>query len=383
MWAQSGTVKLLTRGTLGDAGVGELFMRTKLLMQSAEVVQALFEQAPVAMLLIDGDGQIQGLNAAAERLFGYPESELVGHTVEILVPEVFQQKHKRLRENFFLSPNSRSMGEGRRFLARRKDGHEIPISVGLNPVTISGNPAVVVSSIIDNSAQERAERAELLVQELTHRAKNMFAVISAMSHQIGAMSADVASFQTDFNERLRSLSASYEILVREDWKSVPVADLVRTQLAFVNGHNAAQVYIDGPALRMSASQAEYLGLAIHELATNALKYGALSVPSGKIQVVWKTDKAKGRWLFDWQELDGPPVAEPQRKGFGSVILQTLVPAVFGGTAELRYRPNGMSWHVEAPLNHMLAEEPEAIPEHGVRAESSKPLVKAQDFQTCE
>ncbi len=338
----------------------------------AEIAHTLYEQAPVAMLLIDGSGHIQGINAAAERLFGYAESELVGRSVEVLVPEAVRQKHKRQREDFSQSPTSRPMGEGRRLSARHKDGHAISISVGLNPIWVDGNPVVVVSSIIDNSAQERSERAELLVRELTHRTRNTFAMISAMSHQIGATSADVASFQTDFDERLRSLSASYEILVREDWKSVPVADLVRTQLAFVNGHNTAQVYIDGPALRMSGSKAEYLELAIHELATNALKYGALSVPYGKIQVVWKIDKAKGRWLFDWQELDGPPVAEPLRKGFGSVILQTLVPTVFGGAAELRYRPNGTSWHVEAPLNHMLAEEPEAIYDNGVRAESFKP-----------
>ena len=327
------------------------------LMPSAEVAQTLFEQAPVAMLMIDGVGHVHHLNAAAERLFGYAKSELVGRSMEVLVPEVVRQKHKRLREDFFSSPSSRPMGKGRRLSARRKDGHEIPVSVGLNPVTIGANPVVVIASFVDNSAQERAERAELLVRELTHRAKNMFAVISAMSHQIGAVSADVASFQTDFDDRLNSFSASHELLVRENWQSVPIADLVRSQLAFVNGHDATQVTIEGPALRLSASPAEYLGLALHELATNAMKHGALSVPGGKVHVVWKTDKAKRRFLFDWRELDGPPVAEPLRKGFGLVILKTVVPAVFGGTAELRTRPSGACWHLEAPLDNVLAEDP--------------------------
>ena len=208
-------------------------------------------------------------------------------------------------------------GKGRRLSARRKDGHEIPVSVGLNPVTIGANPVVVIVSLTDTSAQERADRAELLVRELTHRAKNMFAVISAMSHQIGAVSADIASFQADFDERLKSFSASHELLARENWRSIPIADLVRSQLAFVSGHDATQVTIEGPALRLPASPAEYLGLALHELASNAMKHGALSVPGGKIHVVWKTDKAKQRFLFDWRELDGPPVAEPLRKGFGT------------------------------------------------------------------
>jgi PAS domain S-box-containing protein len=355
-------------------------MSSNMLIENNDVAQALFEQAPVAMLLIDGAGHIRGLNAAAELLFGYAKSELVGHPVEVLVPEAARQKHLRLREEFFGSPNSRPMGEGRRLSARRKDGHEIPISVGLNPVTIGGNPVVVVSSIIDNSAQERAERAELLVRELTHRAKNMFAVISALSHQVGAMSADVASFRTDFDERLRSLAVSHELLVREDWHSVPIADLVRSQLAFVSGRDAGQVTIEGPALRLSASQAEYLGLALHELATNAMKHGALSIPSGKVSALWKTNKVMGRLLFDWQELGGPPVAEPQRKGFGSVILKTIVPTVFRGTAQSYYRPQGISWQLDAPLNYMIEDELENFPGHGVRGETGLTVVEGANAQ---
>jgi PAS domain S-box-containing protein len=347
-------------------------------MPNAEVAQTLFEQAPVAMLLIDGVGHIHHLNAAAERLFGYAKSELVGRSMEVLVPEVVRQRHKRLREDFFRSPSSRPMGKGRRLSARHKDGHEIPVSVGLNPVTIGANPVVVIVSLTDTSAQERADRAELLVRELTHRAKNMFAVISAMSHQIGAVSADIASFQADFDERLKSFSASHELLARENWRSIPIADLVRSQLAFVSGHDATQVTIEGPALRLPASPAEYLGLALHELASNAMKHGALSVPGGKIHVVWKTDKAKQRFLFDWRELDGPPVAEPLRKGFGTVILKTVVPAVFGGTAELRTLPNGACWNLEAPLNNVLAEGPNPgselrfLPRHGRMLLRSRP-----------
>ena len=256
------------------------------------------------------------------------------------------------------------MGKGRRLSGRHKDGYEIPVSVGLNPVTIGTNPVVVIASFVDNSAQERAERAELLVRELTHRAKNMFAVISAMSHQIGAVSADVASFQSDLDERLNSFSASHQLLAQENWQSVQIADLVRSQLAFVNGHDASQVQVAGPALRLSANPAEYLGLALHELATNAMKHGALSAPGGRIQVAWIADRAKQQFLFDWRELDGPPVAEPLRKGFGLVILKTVVPAVFGGTAELRSHSSGASWHLEAPLNNVLAEEPATTTANG-------------------
>ncbi len=345
-------------------------MATDTIIESADVAQTLFEESPVAMLLIDGAGNITGLNAAAEVLFGYAKSELVGRDVEVLVPELDRQKHKLLREDFFVSPNSRPMGKGRRLLARRKCGREIPISVGLNPVRVGINPVVVVSSIVDNTALERAERAELLVRELTHRAKNMFAVISAMSRQIGAMSADVASFQIDFDERLKSLSLSHELLVREDWTSVSISELVRSQLEFVSGRNTSLINIEGPELRLSAGTAEYLGLALHELATNATKHGALSVPSGKVNVIWSMDPAKDQLAFHWRELDGPPVAEPKHSGFGLVILKTIVPAVFGGSTELQYRPDGFGWKLEAPLNHLIAPETNAHPEHGAQVAQS-------------
>lgn len=325
-------------------------------IESSEVTQSLFEHAPVAMLLIDPAGNIQGVNAAAELLFGFNKSELVGQTVELLVPVAARHRHMRLRHDFMRSPNARPMGEGRRLTARLKDGREIPISVGLNPVSIAGAPVVIVTSVVDNSAQERAERAELLVRELTHRAKNMFAVISALSHQVGAMSTDIPSFQKQFDDRLKSLSVSHDLLVRENWQDVSIAELVRSQLAFVSGSDVARIAVEGPALRLSPNQAEYLGLALHELATNAVKYGALSVPMGKISAVWKADEAARQLLFEWREVDGPPAAEPKRKGFGSIILKTIVPAVFRGTTEVRYQPQGLIWQLKAPFDHFSSEE---------------------------
>ncbi len=118
------------------------------------------------MVMIDGSGQVQHLNAAAEGLFGYSKSDLVGRSMEILVPEIVRGKHKQLREGSFSSPVSRPMGKGRRLSRRHKDGHEIPVSVGLNPVTIGSNPVVVIASFVDNSALEHAgaRRAAQLIR---------------------------------------------------------------------------------------------------------------------------------------------------------------------------------------------------------------------------
>ena len=136
------------------------------------------------------------------------------------------------------------------------------------------------------------------------------------------------------------------------------------QLAFVDRPSKSQIAMAGPKLRISSSLAEYLGLALHELATNALKHGALSVPGGKVRVHWVADEAAQRFKFEWEERDGPTVARPQREGFGQVILKTVVPAVFGGTATLHTPADGVSWHLQAPLSKVISPEEDAtaIPE---------------------
>ena len=302
------------------------------------------------MLMIDRSGTVQYVNSAAEHLFGYAQEVLVGRPIELLVPDGLREPHKLHLE----APPNRLMGKGRRLTARHHDGHEIPVEVSLNPVMVGSEPNVFLASFLDNSAHERAEAAELLVRELTHRAKNLFAVISAIAHQIGLSSPDVASFQAEFDNRLHSIATSYELLVREKWQGALIADLVRSQLAFVDRREPSQITTtEGPVLRLSASPAEYLGLAVHELATNALKYGALSVPEGSVRIHWATDEASQRFHFEWQERGGPAVARPQRKGFGLMILTTVVPAAFGGTAALRTSTKGVSWQLDAPLTAVL------------------------------
>lgn len=316
--------------------------------------QQLLESAPVAMLLVNSKGEIQHLNSAAEQLFGYSRECLTGKQVEILVPADLRQVHELLRNGFMNAPARRPMGKGRHLTALHKDGHLIHVEIALNPLTIGSESTVVMVSVLDQTTRDRAERAELFVLELKHRAKNMFAVISAISHQIGSKNLSHADFESAFDNRLRSFAATYDLLVRGNWQAPSILDLVRSQLAFVNEQDASTIVIEGPNLRLSADHAEYLGLAIHELATNALKHGALSVPSGKLRIHWAVDKTTNRFRFDWQELGGPPVAPPERKGFGRILLESVVPAAFFGVAEFRTPTSGITWHLDAPMTAIMS-----------------------------
>jgi PAS domain S-box-containing protein len=315
------------------------------------VGRAMFEHTPAAMAMIDHTGVILHLNPAGEQLFGYLEAELLGKPIEILLPAALRE-HKHLRDGFLRASAVRPMGGGGRLAARHIDGHEISADIELRPLVAGGRPMIVLLSIIDNSERERVERAELFIRELTHRARNMLAVILAISRQIGKASSDFGSFESAFEQRLRSFAATYQVCEWGARRGASINDLIRSQLSLFNGGAMPRIRVDGPNLWLPADLTEYLGLAIHELATNAVKHGALSVEDGEVDVRWAADAAAQLFQFDWIERRGPAIGEPARKGFGSLILKQVVPFAFGGVAALLRSPEGTVWHLEAPLSAM-------------------------------
>jgi len=315
---------------------------------------ALFEHAPIAMLMVDMTGAVRHLNSAAGQLFGYARDELVGRPVEILLPDSLRGEHVTLREQYLREPAARPMGGNRSLLARRKDGRLFGMEVGLNPVTV-GKESVVIASVLDISARKAAEqRTAIVLRELSHRTKNLLAVIGAMARQVASVSPDVATFEREFGARLQGLAASHDLLIREEWRGAPVKALVDEQLHFV-GADQSVIRADGPGLLLSAAACQNLGLGLHELATNAVKHGALSVPTGSIDVRWRAiDEVQPRFEFEWRERDGPSVGAPTRKGFGFVILNQVVPAALGGTAMLDMGLDGVRWLLKAPLDQVIA-----------------------------
>jgi PAS domain S-box-containing protein len=316
---------------------------------SAVVSRALFEHAPVAIMIVDHDGKIRHSNIAAAQLFGYSKEQLVGQPVEILVPLAARPRHAQLRKDFMAHPTARPMAQGRRLTARKSDGTSVSVDIALNPIALEGSGRAVILSITDAGPRERAELAELFVKEVTHRARNMFAIIGAISRQISKYTTAVPEFQAALEQRLQSLSTSYQVFEKENWQAAPIRDLVRSQISFVVKQDISKIDIAGPEIRLLAAPAEYLGLAIHELATNAVKHGALSVPAGEIAIHWSLNESEKLFRFHWSERNGPAYVPSERRGFGSVMLTSIVPAACGGTADLVVSPAGMSWSLNAPM----------------------------------
>jgi PAS domain S-box-containing protein len=197
--------------------------------------------------------------------------------------------------------------------------------------------------------KEHEEKEHLLMREVNHRAKNMLSVVDSIAHQTAARNPD--DFVERFSERIQALSANQDLLVRNEWKGVDIADLVRAQLAHFADLIGSRIALRGPALRLSPASAQAIGLALHELATNAGKYGALSTNQGRVDISWGT--ADGILTMSWIELDGPPVPPPERRGFGTMVMEAMTARSVGGDVDLDYAPSGVRWRLICPMVNVL------------------------------
>jgi PAS domain S-box-containing protein len=197
--------------------------------------------------------------------------------------------------------------------------------------------------------KERQEREHLFMREINHRAKNMLSVVDAIAHQTATRTPE--DFVERFSERIQALSANQDLLIRNAWHGVEIEDLVRAQLAPFADLIGSRIVVRGPMLRLNAASSQAIGLALHELATNASKYGALSKDGGRLHIGWYTEGET--FTMSWTECDGPPVSLPQRRGFGTIVMLELAERSVNGTVDLEYAPSGVTWRLTCPAANAL------------------------------
>jgi PAS domain S-box-containing protein len=196
--------------------------------------------------------------------------------------------------------------------------------------------------------KEREEREHLLMREVSHRTKNMLSVVDAIARQTAAKTPE--DFVERFSERIQALSANQDLLIRNDWHGVEIGDLVRAQVAPFADYIGSRIVVRGSKSRLNAASAQAVGLALHELTTNAGKYGALSKDKGRVEIGWGTEG--GVFTMSWTERDGPPVAPPQR-GFGTVAMKEMAERGVNGRVQLDYAPSGVTWSLTCPVANAL------------------------------
>jgi PAS domain S-box-containing protein len=210
--------------------------------------------------------------------------------------------------------------------------------------------ASVVGIVADvTERNEREEREHLLMREVNHRAKNMLSVVDAIAHQTATRNPE--HFVERFSERIQALSANQDLLVRNEWNGVGIEDVVRAQLALFADLIGSRIAVHGPKLRLRAAAAQAIGLALHELATNAGKYGALSTATGRVDVRWGT--GDDTFTMSWAEREGPPVSAPKRRGFGTIVIEAMTERSVDGAVDLDYAPSGVTWRLTCPAASAL------------------------------
>ncbi len=217
--------------------------------------------------------------------------------------------------------------------------------------------AILFNDISDRKRHE--EHNDMVMREINHRSKNMLGLVQAIARQTAA-SGD-KDFTDRFGKRVRALAAAQDLLFDNGWRTVPLDDLVRSQLSHFSDLIDGRIEIDGPPLKLKPDAAQAVGMALHELATNAAKYGALSNGSGQVCVTWSADRADApepRFVLVWQERGGPEVAAPATRGFGTRVTVDMVETSTGGQVSLDYAREGLGWRLSCPAGYVLGERPE-------------------------
>jgi PAS domain S-box-containing protein len=210
--------------------------------------------------------------------------------------------------------------------------------------------ASIIGTVADiTERKEREDKERLLMREINHRAKNMLSVVHSIAQQTAAQNPE--DFVQSFSERIQALSANQDLLVRNEWNGVEIEDLVCAQLALFAGLIGSRIAVRGPKLRLKPASAQAIGLALHELATNAGKYGALSTNEGRVGVCWGIE---GDTLsMSWIECEGPPVSAPKRRGFGTVVMEAMAERSVDGKVDLDYASSGLTWRLTCPAANAL------------------------------
>ncbi|MEE7490276.1 PAS domain S-box protein [Methylobacterium oryzae CBMB20] len=295
-------------------------------------------------------------NEAVQTLFGYA-ADAVGASGTWWKAQIHPEDRDRVTTGIYavIDDSIEHWTEEYRF--RKADGsYAHVLDRGYVLRDASGQAVRMIGAMLDITERKRAEEHQrLLTGELQHRVKNTLAMVQAVANQTFRNAADLDAARDAFSARLILLGRAHDILTRASWTEAPIADVVDGALAVHQGGAGTRIRVVGPGVLLAAKPALALALALHELATNAAKYGALSTAEGSVDLRWHVvhEAAEPRFCLTWSEMGGPPIlAQPTRRGFGSRLIERSFAAEVGGEVRLNYAPTGLICRLEAPLAAM-------------------------------
>lgn len=321
---------------------------------AAQRYEVVLRASPDAIVVVDRRRRIAAWNKAAEALFGFTEADAIGR-------EGIELRHGRRLEPFERE-NLRRVEDGEMRIWEgvrlHKDGREIPVEIHAAPIFSPDGAVEATVRIMRDITQRREDAARMksVMQEMKHRTKNILAVVQVVAKQT-ALHTSTRDFLRVFNGRLGSLARNQELLVQSEGRAAEMRELVTNQISHLGEAGRSAITISGEDMTITGRAAEAIGMAIYELATNAAKYGALSVEEGRLRISWRVfEGAQGerRFLLEWVERGGPPVKPPKETSFGTIVTQRLLSGATAGEVEADYRPEGLVWRLTAPLSRIVA-----------------------------
>jgi len=311
--------------------------------------RAIVDTAVDAIVVIDEVGRVEAFNPAAERLFGYSAEAIIGQNIRMLMPEPYHGEHDGYLARYRETGERRIIGIGREVSGQRRDGSTFPLELSIAEWR-EGGERFFTGVMRDITERKRAEELQrLLVNELNHRVKNTLATVQSVAGQTLRNAADLEGARDSLTTRLLALARAHDLLTRESWDGAEMGDLVASLIA---SHGDAERFaVQGPAFRLAPKVALSLSMALHELMTNATKYGALSNEAGRVALTWgrMKDAETERLDLRWEEIDGPSVTTPSRQGFGSRLITGGLARELGGDVRLEYPPTGVVCTISAAL----------------------------------
>jgi PAS domain S-box-containing protein len=313
--------------------------------QASRLLASVIETSDDAIVTKDVNGIVTSWNNGATRIFGYTADEMIGKTIITLVPpdrhneepDILQRIRRGERIDHYET------------VRQHKDGSLIDISLTVSPLKDAAGKVVGASKIARDITERKQAQArnELLTGEIQHRTKNLFAVVQAVVARSFAGKQTAKEAESAVVDRLRSLAQTHVMLIDKEWQGADLAEIVRAEMSPYGD----RVQVEGPDLFFTAKAAQNFALALHELATNAAKYGALSNRTGRVHISWSTSKRNGSPLFafHWQERGGPPVSPPAHKGFGSVVLEQVMAGYFDVPPRVDFAVDGVRYELNGSL----------------------------------
>jgi len=312
--------------------------------EAAQWLASIVDTSDYAIISKDLDGIITSWNKGAERIFGYMAEEIIGESIKVLIPQEFQDEENTILERI----RSGQRIDHYETVRRRKDGSLINISLSVSPVKNAQGKILGASKIARDITERKRNEARIstLAREAEHRTKNILATVQATVRLTPSDTAD--DLKSIIAGRIQALANAHTLFVQSGWTGADLRELVTQELSPYCQGVETRAHVEGPQLLLEPYAAQTIAVALHELATNAAKYGALLIPDGRIHVAWSV-AGNGRVVLRWTEVGGPRVTAPTRKGFGTRVMERMIRDQLKGTMDFDWHADGLACEIVLPL----------------------------------